>query len=177
MNFEDLLSSLTPRLKQLALKYRTCCGFSDQEDLFNEMVLVLWKKWRAGELQGKTDSYIVQACYFHLRNYLRNVQDKQYYMSMEEPPGISDDGEQLRLEELVTDRSLSMPQYTEGKALYEKIMNNGLSRREKEVIGYLYDGFTVREIGQMLHISHTMVVKYKQSISRKVSRRYGYLLV
>lgn len=177
MSFEEVLSFLTPRLKQLALKYRTCCCFSDEQDLFNEMVLLLWKKWQAGELQGKTDSYIVQACYFHLRNYLRNVQDQQRCMSLEEPTGACDDNEEMALGELVPDRSPGMSEYTEGKALYEKIMNNGLSRREKEVIGYLYDGFTVREIGQMLHISHTMVVKYKQSISRKVSKRYGYLLV
>lgn len=177
MSFEELLSSLTPRLKQLALKYHTYCSFSDEQDLFNEMVLVLWRKWRSGELQGKTESYIVQACYFHLRNYLRTMQDKQRCLSMEEPPdGTADDG-LLSLEELVPDPSLGMSEYMEGKALYEDLMNNGLSRREKEVVGYLCDGFTVREIGEILHISHTMVVKYKQNISRKVSRQFGYLLV
>lgn len=174
MNFEELLSSLTPRLKQLALKYHSYCSLSDEKDLFNEMVLALWEKWQAGELQGKTESYIVQACYFHLRNYLRNIQDKQRCVSMDDS---SDDDALLPLAELVADQSLSMSAYVEGKALYEKIMNNGLSRREKDVIGYLYDGFTVREIGRLLNISHTMVVKYKQNISRKVSKRYGYLLV
>jgi len=49
-------------------------------------------------------------------------------------------------------------------------MNNGFSKREKDVFGLLLEGYTVREAGGKLGISHVMVVKLKNKIIKSVTR-------
>jgi RNA polymerase sigma factor (sigma-70 family) len=180
MNYSELFNRLLPKMNQLARKYRQYCSMVDADDLVSEMALHLWEKYQTGAYADKTDSYIVQSCYFHLRNYLRNMQDRQKLCALNETgtDGDYDDGSShLALEETIPDGA-DLPQVVvEGRALYEKIMSNGLSRREKEIISFLYDGMTVREIGRTLRLSHTMVVRYKKNIAEKVSRNYANLLV
>jgi len=173
MNFEDLVTSLLPKLKRLSFKYHAYSRSCDEEDLLSEMILFLWKKWRQGEWEDKTESYIVQACYFHMRNRLRGMEERCQLVNLDEP--VDEDG--TRVSEFISDNSQSMADHSEGNALYETIMNNGFSEKEKEVVRYLCEEYTVREIGEKLHISHAMVVKYKKNISKKVSKRYNALLV
>jgi DNA-binding CsgD family transcriptional regulator len=49
-------------------------------------------------------------------------------------------------------------------------MNNGFSKREKDVFGLLLEGYTVREAGEKLGISHVMVVKLKNRLINKVTK-------
>ena len=49
----------------------------------------------------------------------------------------------------------------------EDIKNNGFTKREKEVFSLILGGYTVRETGKKLDISHVMVIKYKQRIMKK----------
>ena len=182
MNFSQLLYDLYPKLKQLACKYQRYTVFADQDDLLNEMEIFLWKQWRTGLWENKTESYIVQACYFHLRNYLRTVQEKVRSRSLDET-GVgpardpADQEEGFPCGEMLIDGSPDIEAGLESNALYDTIMNNGFSPLEKEIIARLCEGYTVREIGKKLRISHTMVVKHKKNICNRVYKEYAELLV
>jgi DNA-directed RNA polymerase specialized sigma subunit len=182
MSFEVFAHTIEPKLKQIALKYRHIGAYTDEDDLFNEMLVFLWDCWQRDILADKTESYIVQACYFHLRNYLRTMQENNRLVSLDEGGGDAENGGENgdsvpRLRDMLPDAGPDLPKIAEGNALYEKIMSNGLRKIEKEIIRLLCDGCTVREVGDHLHMSHAMVIKYRKNISEKVSRNYGSLLV
>jgi len=178
MNFNERVGSLTPKLRQLALRYKSLCSFFDEDDLYAEMLIFLFTQWRRGALTGKTESYIVQSCYFHLRNFLRTAGERYRPVPLDAvATDIQDAARGLALEEMLADGTPSLSEYTEGRALYATIMNNGFKQIEKNIVRYLVDGFTVREIGAKLGISHAMVVKYKKNIAIKVSKKYAHVLV
>src|SRR3989339_718152 len=135
MNFNDIIELVKKELEQISLRYNNYSNYVDKNDLFSEMILHLWQEWKCKKFDNKTKSYIIQSCYFYLRNYLRINEDKY------------------------------------------KIVNNGLSRIEKEIYKLIYNEYTVREIGKKLNISHTMVVKHKKNNLKKVSKYYDFLLV
>ena len=64
----------------------------------------------------------------------------------------------------------SLDKTVDKKMLVDYIMNNGFSKREKDVFGLLLEGYTVREAGGKLGISHVMVVKLKNKIIKSVTR-------
>ena len=70
MSFEELILKFSKRIKQLADKAFIQSSVIDKDDLYQEMIYNLWERWRNGELEDKTDAYIMGSCYFHLKNYL-----------------------------------------------------------------------------------------------------------
>jgi RNA polymerase sigma factor (sigma-70 family) len=177
VNFEEFIVPVIPRLRQLAFKYRSVCSLCDENDLFEEMELFLLGQWQSGGLADKTESYVVQACYFHLRNFLRTAQEQQEPVHLDIPSAGEDNDKRPCLEEVLSDGEIMLERRIEGNILYETIMNNGFNPREKDIIRLLYEGFTVREIGKQLHLSHVMVLKIKRQIAEKVTKEYGFLLV
>ena len=184
MEFETRFENILEKLRNIAAKYSGICSYTDSEDLYAEMKFQLWKLWREGVLDGKTESYITQACYFHIRNYLRTVKDPVKLVSLEEPfdpaSNSSDDiggDSPARLADIMPDGLPGISESFESGALYEKIMNNGFSTLEKHIVRCLYDGYTVREIGRLLGFSHVMIVKHKKQIADKVTINYSNLLV
>jgi DNA-directed RNA polymerase specialized sigma subunit len=111
------------------------------------------------------------------------AKDSLKLLNLDEPFGSSDSSDDAgsdsmsRLEDMLPDGLPGMREFFESKALYEKIMNNGLSTLEKDIVRYLYNGYTVREIGSILGLSHVMVVKHKKQIADKVTKNYSSLLV
>jgi DNA-directed RNA polymerase specialized sigma subunit len=183
MEFETRFSAVFDKLKNIAAKYSGFCRYTDSDDLYSEMRFYLWQAWREGGLKGKTESYITQACYFHIRNYLRSVKDSAELMSLDGSFNSSDSSDDAggegsgRLEDMMPDGLPGMDETLESNALYEKIMSNGLSMIEKDIVRYLYSGYTVREIGRILGLSHVMIVKHKKQIAEKVTINYSNLLV
>jgi len=181
MDFKARFDSISEKLKNIAAKYSGLCAYVDREDLYAEMWLYLWNMWKTGGLENKTESYIVQACYFHMRNYLRTVQDRVKLVSFEDfSLNSSDDagGENsASLDDIMPDGLPGIGETLESRALYEKIMNNGFSTLEKDIVRYLYSGYTVREIGKILGLSHVMIVRHKKQIADKVTKNYSTLLV
>ena len=171
MNFEEILKKITPKIKQLAVRYNGWNTFANEDDFFGEMVLHLREKWLSGDLKDKTESYVIQSCYFHLRNYLRVTQEKRDVVSIYDTITGDDD---MTLEEIIPDNRKEVP---EEKMFMDRVRNNGLTKLEKEIFEFLYEGYTAREIGEKLHISHTMVLRHKKDIAVKVSKEYNFLLV
>lgn len=170
MQFEDLVRSISPALRGIVYKLRHRASFFNNEDLFQEAIIRLWLDYKDGKLANKTTSYILQGCYFHLKNYIRKNYDKANPVRLENGSGEEDGG--LMLGKAL---SLEAPRSYVGlidcRLLIERINNNGLTKREKEVFCLALDGLTTREIGSRLGISHVRVVKLKGRLRDKC-RKY-----
>lgn len=166
MKFEELYKRISPRLKRMAGFYKRRGYSFDGDDLYQEMVSYLWDKFKDGVPEGINDAYIIKGCEFSILNYMRKEKEKIYKVSLEEP--INEKGDTLR--ESLPSNAESLDRIVDKKMLVDYIMNNGFSRREKDVFGILLEGYTVREAGEKLGISHVMVVKLKNRLISKVTK-------
>ncbi len=166
MDFELLYKRISPRLKRIAGFYNNRGYSFDRDDLYQEMTTHLWNNFKDGVPEGLNDAYIVKGCEFHILNYIRKEKEKVYRVSMEEP--LNEKGDTLR--DSLADKSESLDKSVDKKMLVDHIMNNGFSKREKDVFGLLLQGYTVREAGSKLGISHVMVVKLKNRLINKVTK-------
>ena len=114
-------------------------------------------------LDDKTDSYILQGCYFHLKNYLRTTLDKTKLTSL----NSLIDAQDTTLEETLASKEGKERDDLDAALLEDSVALKGLSKREKKVLQLSMDGLTTREIGEKLGISHVMVVKIKAHIKEK----------
>ena len=166
MEFEKLVKKLASKLKGIASRLNHRFTFFNDEDLFQEALVHLWKEFKAGKLADKTDSYILQGCYFHLQNYIRTVKDKVTPLSLDIQIGEEGEhfAETLSLED---EKSGDYFQRLNEKLIVEVIRNNGLTIREKELLPLFSEGLTIREIGKRVGVSHVWVLKMKEEIRRK----------
>ena len=162
MCFKDLWVRFSPPLRQMTYGLRTPPRFVDQEDMMQEAFCHLWERWSRGELVDKTESYILTSCRFHLQNYLRKVQEKMTLVSLNAPL----DSREISLEELIPDQSFSSEQM-DAKVLVEQIRGDGLTDREKDVFELRLQGYTVRQVGERLGVSHPRVIKLLSNIRNK----------
>jgi RNA polymerase sigma-70 factor (ECF subfamily) len=151
--FEELIERISPKLKGITCKIHGSYNSLSEEDLYQEAVLQLWVDHKNGKLSGKTDSYVLQSCYFYLKNYIRTIQDKTSLRSV----NIPIDEDTVKLEEETPDFD----------SLMEDIFKNELTRKEKEIVFFYLQGWTTREIGERLGISHVSIVKLEEKIREK----------
>ena len=163
MSFEVLLLRISPTLKKITKKLNGHHSFFNDDDLYQEALVHLWIDYKEGMLHDKTDSYILQGCYFHLRNYLRKVQDNVTLVSLNTP--IGEDG--VVLEDSMVPDNGSNYDYLESKLQIEAVEKECLTEREKKVLIYFLEGMSMREIGAKLGISHVMVLKIRNRIKDK----------
>lgn len=171
MTFEGLVKKLTPKLKGITHRLNGHFTFFNDEDLFQEALVHLWQDFRQGELEDKTDSYILQGCYFHLKNYIRTQKVKTVLLSLEVMAGDEDGIGVKDTLWLQDENSTHFRDYLNDKLLTEAIHNNGFTNREKEVLMCCAQGLTTRDIGKRIGVSHVMVVKLMSGIRVKC-RKY-----
>jgi RNA polymerase sigma factor (sigma-70 family) len=169
MDFEAFLKKLSPRLKAIAFKLNRGFSSLDEKDLFQEGVIFLWGHFQQGDFNDKTESYILQGCYFHLQNFIRLSKDRTNRVSIdareddntcfEEQAVLMENGRGEFLDEL------------DSKLLAEIIRNNGLTDREKKLLPLFAQGMTTREIGARIGVSHVRIVRMKKEIGVKC-RKY-----
>ncbi len=164
-NFEEIMRKLSPTLRRITHKLNGHFTFFDDDDLFQEALEHLWVAFESGSLNDKTDSYVLQGCYFHLRNYIRKTMDRAKLISIDMP--INEDGSTI--EDTLTCPDNSVEEAANNTFLAETVRRRGLSEREERVLSLSLSGMTVREIGEELGISHVMVVKIKGRIKIKCS--------
>lgn len=75
MSFQELHQKLSPTIKRIAYRLNGHYRSFNHDDLYQEATIHLWSNFLKGKLSDKTDSYILQGCYFHLKNYIRKVND------------------------------------------------------------------------------------------------------
>ncbi len=160
MEFGKLLERFSPNIKSLISKTTYLPQFIDKNDLFQEITIHLFERWKRGELEEKTDSYIIISCYFHLKNYLRKHKEKAKIISLNEPVGERGD----TLEDLIPDKKPLFDEKIDDAIFIQKLT---LTQREHDVARFLGEGYTLRDIGKKLGISHVMVLKIKEKIKGK----------
>jgi RNA polymerase sigma factor (sigma-70 family) len=168
--FKKLVDGFKPNLKRLCVKNRFL-GFIDKDDLYQEALINLWSRYEQGELQDKTESYILRSCYFHIQNYIRTHKVRNNTVSLEEPlaPG---EGGAFFLKDMIKDENGFSLGQADSRLVINEILNNGLTKREHDVFRLLYEGWNLREVAQKLGISHVRVLKIKQNINHKYGPRY-----
>ncbi len=167
MSFEALTERISPKLKGITYQiHRSFPAFS-REDLYQEAVLHLWVDYNSGILSDKTDSYVLQGCYFYLKNYMRSIQDKTPLVSMNMP--INENGTELQ-DVLLSEEDVPTDKGSDMDTLMEEVFQNKLSRKEKEVVFFYLQGWTTREIGERLGISHVSVINIESKIREKCRR-------
>jgi len=168
MEFKDLANKYTPTIKRIAYKLNGRYRSFDHDDLCQEAMLHLWNNFRWGKLRDKTDSYILQGCYFHLKNYIRKVNEKSNMLSIE---AAIWEGQDTRLEELISLNTASdLREDLNNKFLSETIQNNGFNLREKQILKFCAEGLTTRDIGKRIGVSHVMVVKLLKELRKKCGK-------
>jgi RNA polymerase sigma factor (sigma-70 family) len=166
MTFDNLVHRISPTLKRITRRLNGHYSFFNDEDLYQEALTHLWIDYKEGALGDKTDSYILQGCYFHLRNYLRKVQDNVTLLSFNTP--IGEDG--VRLEDsMAVDDGLTFDQL-ESRMQMEVAEKMYFTEREKTVLMFFLEGMSMREIGTKLGISHVMVLKIRNRIKDKYTQ-------
>lgn len=164
MTFEGVVKRVSPTLKKITRKLNGHHSFFDDDDLYQEALVHLWNTYTMGTIEDKTDSYILQGCYYFLKNYLRKVHERVIVVSLNDPVGEDN----KMLEEILSFESTMPFDYIESKLHAEAVIKRScLNVREKEILSLLMEGMTMREIGGRLGISHVMVVKIKNRISEK----------
>ena len=153
MDYELLVEHLSPRLMVLARHFRREHALCNDDDLYQEALIHLWGQWRSGVLAGKNDRYVLQGCAFHIRNYLRKKYDRKIGS----------------LDELLAEREDFFPSresLPEMRLLLDAIRSH-LDTRENILLGLIADGYTTREAGQQIGVSHVMVTKIMKKIRAK----------
>ena len=112
-DFESLMTRLSPTIRRISHRLNGHFTFFDDDDLCQEALTHLWVKFNGGVLDDKTDSYILQGCYFHLKNYIRTSMDKVRLQSIESP--IDEDG--TMLEDVIASKDPSPEELVEAKTL------------------------------------------------------------
>lgn len=166
MAFEELLERISPKLKGITYKIHGSFHPFSEEDLYQEAVLQLWVDYNNGKLSDKTDSYVLQGCYFYLKNYMRTARDKTTLISMNMP---DEEGHQLE-DVLSSAEGCPTGEDSDMDTLMEEVFKNELSHKEKEIVFFYLQGWTTREIGERLGISHVSIVKFEEKIREKCKR-------
>ncbi len=168
--FNRLVRKLSPTIKRIAYRLNGRYRSFDHDDLYQESLLHLWNDFNSGKLADKTDSYILQGCYFHLKNCIRKINERPNVVSLE---SLIEDHQGANLEDSVFSRHMDQPDLREQadvKLTAGAIQNNGFSPREKKIISFLAEGLTTREIGGRVGLSHVGVVKAVKKIRKKSFR-------
>lgn len=160
MNFEQLIKKFGTKLKSIAYKLDGKYTAFNHDDLYQEALFYLWQKFQEGEFKDCTDSYILQNCFYFLKNYIRKAFKKMDASSVSLEEMVNDD---LRLEDILESPKIS--ELLEGEL--EIKINNLLDERERQVLQFNLEGLTTRQIGERVGVSHVMVIKIGNRIKEK----------
>ena len=169
MNFEELHKKLSPTIKRIAWKLNGHYRSFSHDDLYQEAIVHLWTNFLRGKLCNKTDSYILQGCYFHLKNYIRKINERSNVISIDASLSLN---EESTIEDILG-KYWSCDDCRDelhNKFLAESIRNNGFNPKEKRLLEYFGQGMTTRDIGKKLGVSHVSVVKLMRKIRIKARK-------
>jgi len=168
MSFDVLVKRLTPKLKGITHRLNGHFTYFNDDDLYQEALTHLWVDFKKGVLTDKTDSYILQGCYYYLKNYIRKSLDNVAMLSLNS--SACEDG--TTIEETLFSEDDNFIDYLDTKLCVETIGSEELTERERGILAYLLEGMSMREIGKKLGISHVMVLKIRNTIKNKYERLY-----
>ncbi|MCK4852452.1 MAG: sigma-70 family RNA polymerase sigma factor [Candidatus Omnitrophica bacterium] len=165
MEYENLVDRLSPKIKAISRKVNRRYSYCDENDFYQEAILHLWMQFQQGGLREKTDSYILQGCYYFLKNYIRKLCKSVDNNSVSIYSVIDENG--LTIEDTIASGAYIAE--TESVEIYLLLdeSEERFTEREKNIFYYQLEGFTTREIGEKIGVSHVMVVKTGSRIRQK----------
>ena len=169
MSFKELHQKLSPTIKRIAYRLNGHYRSFNHDDLYQEATIHLWRNFLRGKLSDKTDSYILQDCYFHLKNYIRKVNERANIVSINAVLSMDEDA---TLENVLGGywASEDCREELHNKFLVQSIRDNGFNPKEKRLLVYFSQGLTTRDIGKRLGVSHVSVVKMMQKVRAKAQK-------
>lgn len=169
MSFEELHKKLSPTIKRIAYKLNGHYRSFSHDDLYQEASIHLWSNFLKGTLSDKTDSYILQGCYFHLKNYIRKVNERPNVVSID---AVLSTNDEATVEDVLGKywSSCDCREDLHNKLLVQSLGGNGFNSREKRLLVYFSKGLTTRDIGKRMGISHVSVVKLMQKVRVKAKK-------
>lgn len=167
MKYDELLRRLDPKLRAISYKVKRRYSYCDEDDFYQEALLHLWMMSENGELDDKTDSYILQGAYFFLKNYIRKACKSVDNNSVSLHAFIDESG--TTIEDTLVSEGYVMEMESVEIYLLLDDSEELFTDREKDVFYYKMEGFTSREIGKKIGVSHVMVGKINNRIREKCS--------
>ena len=165
MDFDTALKKFRPKLKVIAKKLDGKYTSFDENDLYQEAVLHLWQQCNNKSLENKTDSYIIQGCCYFLKNYIRTKFKKIDAYSVH--LANSKDRKDINWEDIIPAENINLVLNRIDYNILRNDIENYCNYREARVFDLSLSGFTTREIGSSLGISHVMVIKIRKKIKNK----------
>ena len=166
----EILNKIKYQLKAIIYKLNIKYQYIDSDDLYQEAILYLWQQYNTGKLKNKNNSYILQGCYYYLKNHIRkyvkfkeNQINYNFYYNTDKSKKEIGEGNKLNYPEPT---SYDLDEY-----LYYDEFKKDLSFKEKALLNMRFRGLSSREIGKELGISHTMVSRMR----RKIIDKYKFL--
>ena len=166
----EIINKINYQLKAIIRKLNIKYQYIDSDDLYQEALLYLWQQYNTGKLKNKNNSYILQGCYYYLKNHIRkyvkfkeNQINYNFYYNTDKSKKEIGEGNKLNYPEPT---SYDLDEY-----LYYDEFKSDVSLKEKALLNLRFRGLSSREIGKELGISHTMVSKMR----RKIIDKYKFL--
>jgi len=168
MNYQETLKRLSPKLKAISKKVNRRYSYCDENDFYQEAILYLWTLYEKGETMDKTDSYILQGCYYFMKNYIRKL------CKSIDNNSVSLYGNSAETGTLIEETIISEAYVTEIQSIDMYMLlcdtEKNFTNKEKDVFYYQLEGLTTREIGEKIGVSHVMVIKMEKKIREKCSK-------
>ena len=159
-DFPERIHKIEDGIKGIAYKLNGKYAYVDHDDLYQEAVLHLWKEYNSNTFFGKNDSYLLQGCYYYLKNYLRNMELKGRNTSIYDKKYRKNEGEKCYF----TAKGEGLPE----NEVFIQELTSFLDEKEKTVFLLLSEGYTVREAAKKTGVSHPMIIKTKKNITEKI---------
>ena len=165
MEFNKIVKKFNPKIRAIARRLDGKYTVFNDDDLYQEAVIYLWGKHNQDELHDKTDSFILQGCFFNMQNYIRTSHKSLDRNSVSMNAPINKEGNTY--EDLLADTDIeSVSSNITNRSLMNDVREK-LNERELKVLSYSYNGMTTREIGGLIGVSHVMVGKIMKKIRIK----------
>jgi RNA polymerase sigma factor (sigma-70 family) len=168
MKYNELFETIKLRLKKIAVHYNNFVPLMDAADLYQEMIIYLWQKYKDGVPEGINENYIVKGCEFHIRNLMRKSQENVNKVTLD----IEIDRKGHKLFDLIPDGSRPITEDIDKSIALNYIRKNGFSKKDKKIFFLFLQGYTARQIGVKLNISHVAALKSKNKLLEKCKKRF-----
>ena len=164
MVFEEWVNKINPKIKGIARRLDGKYTSFSEDDLYQQALMGLWQKYNNGELEDKTESYVVQGCSFEMRNYIRTHFKGTDRRAVSTDVRVNDEGDTF-VSFIADDKSGNQSASCDAALKISEIKSR-LNERQRKILLMSGKGLTTREIGSRLGVSHVMVVRMKKNIAK-----------
>ncbi len=147
-------------LRQIVFKVTANRAVHD--DLAQEVFIHLWL--RETQCPGQTQSWYLQSCRFFLQNHLRVGRSVDSHRHHRDHCSTTATDEFVDASADESGVGGSIPAQVSAREIVS-LLAKWLTPLERQILGFLAEGFSVREIAARLNVSHTSVIRCRRRIA------------